>query len=65
MNEDTLLPFDLPSVCRKKLRVAFDGGMLSSNAGILLLRSVEKRLGIVARLASCLTQLPHLDSENV
>jgi len=54
MNEDTLLPFDLPSVCRKKLRVAVDGGMLSSNAGVLLLRSVEKRLGIVARLASCL-----------
>ena len=32
----------------------FDGGMLSSDAGVLLLRGVEKRLGIAARLASCL-----------
>lgn len=54
MSEGTALAFDLPSVCRKKLRVAFDGGMLSSDAGVLLLRNVEKRLGIVARLASCL-----------
>jgi Transposase DDE domain group 1 len=55
MDEDTLLPFDLPAVARKKVSVAFDGGMLSSDAGVLLLRSVEKRLGIAARLAACLT----------
>src|SRR6267378_1743096 len=27
MSEDTLLPFDLPSVARKKLSVGFDGGL--------------------------------------
>ena len=54
MSEDTVLPFDLPSDCRKKLSVAFDGGMLSSDAGALLLGKVEKRLGIVTRLAACL-----------
>ncbi len=54
MNEDIVLPFDLPSVCRKKLSVAFDGGMLSSDAGVLLLRRVERRLGLAARLSSCL-----------
>jgi hypothetical protein len=32
--------------------IAFDGGMLSSNAGVLLLRGVEQRLGIAARLAA-------------
>jgi putative ABC transport system substrate-binding protein len=32
MCEDTLLPFDLPSVARKKLSVGFDGGQLSSDA---------------------------------
>ena len=53
MHEDTLLPFDLPAVQRKKVTVAFDGGMLSSDAGVLLLRSVERRLGIAARLAVC------------
>jgi hypothetical protein len=54
MSEDILLPFDLPSVARKKVSVGFDGGQLSSDAGVLLLRGVEKRLGLAERLASCL-----------
>jgi hypothetical protein len=54
MSEDTLLPFDLPSVARKKLTVGFDGGQLSSNAGALLLRGAEKKIGIGARLAACI-----------
>src|SRR5258707_15144878 len=54
MSEDTLLPFDLPSVARKKLSVGFDGGQLSSDAGVLVLRSVEKKLGLAARLAACI-----------
>lgn len=41
MDEDTVLPFDLPAVARKKVSVAFDGGMLSSDAGVLLVRGVE------------------------
>jgi hypothetical protein len=54
MDDDTELPFDLPAVQRKKVSVAFDGGMLSSDAGVLLLRGVERRLGIAARLADCI-----------
>lgn len=54
MSEDIALPFDLPSVCRKKLSVGFDGGRLSSDAGVLLLRGVERKLGLAGRLASCL-----------
>jgi hypothetical protein len=54
MSEDTLLPFDLPSVAGKKLSVGFDGGQLSSDAGVLVLRGVEKKLGLAARLASCI-----------
>jgi hypothetical protein len=54
MGEDTVLPFDLPAVARKKVSIAFDGGMLSSDAGVLLLRGVERRLGIAARIATCL-----------
>lgn len=54
MDEDTVFPFDLPAVARKKVSVAFDGGMLSSDSGVLLLREVERRLGIAARLAACL-----------
>src|SRR5271167_3338328 len=54
MEQDTLLPFELPAVGRKKVSVAFDGGMLSSDVGVLLLRGVERRLGIASRLAACL-----------
>lgn len=56
MSEDTPLPFDLPSVCGKKLSVGFDGGQLSSDAGVLLLRGVEKKLGLAKRLAACLKE---------
>jgi len=55
MNEDIVLPFDLPSVARKKVSVGFDGGQLSSDAGVLLLRDAEKKLGLGERLASCMT----------
>jgi len=54
MSEDTVLPFDLPSVCRKKVRVGFDGGRLSSDGGVLLLRGAERKLGLASRLAGCL-----------
>jgi Transposase DDE domain group 1 len=54
MSDDTVLPFDLPSVAGKKMRVGFDGGQLSSDAGVLLLRGAEKNLGLANRLASCM-----------
>ncbi len=54
MHDDSLLPFDLPAVRRKKMSLAFDGGRLSSDGGVLLLREVERRLGLAERLAGCL-----------
>ncbi|MGH6675941.1 MAG: IS1380 family transposase [Xanthobacteraceae bacterium] len=51
MIEDTLLPFSLPSVQRKKVTAAFDGGRITSDGGVLLLSAVEKEIGIAARLA--------------
>jgi hypothetical protein len=51
MSEDIALPFDLLSVCRKKVSVGFDGERLSSDAGVLLLRGVERKLGLASRLA--------------
>ncbi|HET7165505.1 MAG TPA: IS1380 family transposase, partial [Pseudolabrys sp.] len=55
MNDDTLLPFDLPSVCRKKLTVDFNGGNQSSNGGVLLLREAERSLGVCWLLANTMT----------
>ena len=52
VSEDTLLPIELPTVARKKVSVGFDGGQMSSDAGVLLLREVERRLGIAARPAA-------------
>jgi hypothetical protein len=54
MTQAIPLPFDLPAVARKKLTVDFDGGNQSSDAGMLLLRAAEQRLGIIARMASAL-----------
>jgi hypothetical protein len=52
MIEDSLLPFSLPSVQRKKVTAAFDGGRMTSDGGIMLLAAVETSLGIAERFAS-------------
>jgi hypothetical protein len=54
MTDDTPLPFDLPAVHRKKLTVDFDGGTQSSDAGLLLLREAERKLGMCRRLAAAM-----------
>ena len=56
MSDDMPLPFDLPSVCRKKLTVDFNGGNQSSDGGLLLLREKERTLGVCRRLADA---MPH------
>ena len=38
----------------KPVHVAFDGGRMTSDAGILLLAAIEQRLGIAGRLADCI-----------
>ena len=49
-----LLPFDLPSVRRKKLTIDFAGGNQSSDGGLLLLREAERKLGVCRRLAEAM-----------
>ena len=53
MAEDTPLFRDLSLVEGKRVRVAFDGGRLTSDAGILVLAEIERRLKISERLAGC------------
>ena len=55
MTDDSLLPFSLPSVHRKKITAAFDGGRISSDGGVMLLGLAERRIGIAARLAAEIT----------
>src|SRR5271155_3365237 len=54
MSDDTVLPFNFPAVCRKKVTAAFDGGLLTSDGGVLLLAQIERRLGLADRLARCI-----------
>ena len=63
MTDATLLPFDLPAVERKKLTVDFDGGNQSSDAGLLLLREAERKLGVCQRIAEAMPD--HRDQSRV
>ena len=56
MTEDTLLPFDLPAVSRKKVTADFAGGSISSDGGLVLLRGAERRLGLAETLAGCIRE---------
>ena len=51
MDDSTGILPGLPSVKGKPVHVAFDGGQMTSDAGVLLLAAVERRLGIAERLA--------------
>ena len=64
MTESTGILPGLPAVAGKPVHVAFDGGRLTSEAGLLLLAAVEQRLRIAERLAACLG-LPHDSSKIV
>lgn len=44
----------LSPVSGKTVVAKFDGGLLSSDGGILVLREIEQRLGVADRLAACM-----------
>jgi Transposase DDE domain group 1 len=54
MAKDALVLPGLSPVAAKPVHAAFDGGRLTSDAGVLVLAEVERRLGIAERLARCL-----------
>jgi hypothetical protein len=51
-DDDTLLPFALPSIGKKKVTAAFDSGQISSDGGVLLLAGADKRIGLIDTLAA-------------
>ncbi|ESY18755.1 hypothetical protein X751_16595 [Mesorhizobium sp. LNJC395A00] len=54
-HDDPTLPLSgLSSVGGKSVVARFDGGMLSSDSGVLALAEVEKRLRVADRLARCI-----------
>jgi hypothetical protein len=58
--QDATLPLSgLSPVSGKAVVARFDGGSLSSDAGVLVLREIEARLGVAARLAACIEDRRH------
>jgi len=47
----------------REVRGRFDGGAITSDAGGLLLREVEKRTGIIEQFAGCFTD--HRDADRI
>src|SRR3954469_5790349 len=44
----------LSPICGRAIEARFDGELMSSDGGLLVLREVEQRLGIAGRLAGCI-----------
>ena len=45
--------FEFHGLFQRKVKARFDGGKITSDAGVLLLREVEQRTGLVAGLTAC------------
>ena len=53
MTECNHEPFTFSNCCKREVRVNFAGGSISSNGGALLLREVDRQLGLTARGCPC------------
>ncbi len=49
----------LASIFGKRLDLAFDGGILTSDSGVLLLREVEAKTGILSRIIEAIKDRRH------
>jgi hypothetical protein len=50
------------SISGKKVEAAFDGGRVTSDGGVLHLRAIDKAIGLIDRLASCICDDRHPSS---
>jgi hypothetical protein len=54
MRENTQLELEFPRVAGKKVPSDFEGGVVKSDAGLLLLREVERNVGIIRCFTDCI-----------
>lgn len=54
MTEDAPFLPGLSPLAGKPVHVAFDGGRLTPDAGVLVLAEIERKLGLADRLARCI-----------
>ena len=57
--QDSHSKVPLASIFGKRLDIAFDGGILTSDSGVLLLREVEAKTGILSRIIGAITDRRH------
>ena len=50
--------FEFHGLFQRKVKARFDGGKITSDAGVLLLREVEQRTGLVAGLTAYFSRIP-------
>lgn len=54
MTEDALILAGLSPAVGKPGHVAFDGGRLTLDGGVLVLAEIDRKLGLAERLARCI-----------
>ena len=57
--QDSQLTVPFASVSGKQVEAVFDGGMLTSDIGSMLLREVESKIGILSRIVEALPDRRH------
>lgn len=59
MDKDTQITLPFASISGKKVTADFDGGSLTSDAGVMFLREVERGIGLIKRLTDVLKDRRH------
>ncbi|MDP6776267.1 MAG: IS1380 family transposase, partial [Candidatus Latescibacteria bacterium] len=54
MEEGKQFRLSFSSVCGKKVEADFDGGVVTSDSGVLLAREVDRKIGVIDCLVSAL-----------
>ena len=52
MTNCTQTAFDFPPLKRRKIQAEFSGGDITSDGGVLLLRKIDQRLGLLSAVDS-------------
>lgn len=55
MKNNTTVPLEFTPISRKKVTALFDEPSVSSDAGVLLLREVDQRIGLTDRIVSAVS----------
>ena len=59
MSQSTQESLRFPPIDRRSVRAEFDGGVMSSDFGLLILRGVDRQIGLIERLAEAIDDQRH------